>query len=69
MLIGTLPTTHLQILCKIYFNFHVIAKSILDPDDNLNGLNVSTVCEHNCPVPVLFTFHSSSHLPAWRGRD
>ena len=34
MLIKTLATTLLQIIDKIIFNFKVIVKSIIDPDDN-----------------------------------
>ena len=35
MLIRTLPTTLLQIFCKIILNSQVIIKSIIDPDNNL----------------------------------
>ena len=43
MLIRTLSTTVLEILCKIILNFQVIVKSITDPEDNfkktcVNGL-------------------------------
>ena len=34
MLIRTLPTTLLQIFCKISFNPKVIVRSTIDPDDN-----------------------------------
>ena len=35
MSIRTLPTTLLQIFCKISFNSKVIVKSIIDPDEIL----------------------------------
>ena len=35
MSIRTLPTTLLQIFCKVILNFRVIVKSITDPDENL----------------------------------
>ena len=43
MLIRTLPTSLLQIFCKIILNSKVIVKSIIDPDDNFcnNGLMVN----------------------------
>ena len=34
MLIGTSPTTPLQILCKYILNFKVTVKSTIDPDEN-----------------------------------
>ena len=50
MLYRTLSTTLLQIFCVIIFNIKVIAKSIIDPEDNLwrnslsiNGLMYSSV--------------------------
>ena len=38
MLIRTLPTTLLQIFCKINFHFKVIVKNSKDPDDNFEHL-------------------------------
>ena len=35
MLVRILPTTLLQLFCKIILNFQVIVKSILNPDNNL----------------------------------
>ena len=34
MYIGTLQTTLLQMFSEVIFNFEVIVKSTLDPDDN-----------------------------------
>ena len=34
ILMGTFPTTLLQIFCEIILNSHIIVKSVLDPDDN-----------------------------------
>ena len=36
MLIRILPTTPLQIFCKIILNSQVIVKSIIGPDDNFS---------------------------------
>ena len=43
MLIRTLPTTLLQIFCKIILNSKIIVQSILDPDDNswMNSLSIN----------------------------
>ena len=47
MLIRTLPTTLLQIFCKIILNSKVIVKSIIDPDDNswMNSLSFNGLDE------------------------
>ena len=39
LLIRTLPTTLLQIFCKISCNSKVIVKSIIDPDDNFQRMS------------------------------
>ena len=36
-----MPTTLLQIFCKIILNYKVIIKSIIDPDDNFKRINGS----------------------------
>ena len=58
MLIRTLPTTILQIVCKILLYFQVSVKNIKDADDNLKTILKSYIHPFIC----LNTFYISLNI-------